>query len=87
LPGRDAVVPVSPGGPEPLCAVYAPACREPIRRRIQSGQLKMTAFWPDVRVREVGPSELRAFGDPGLMFRNLNTPEDYEQAAARFKAP
>jgi molybdopterin-guanine dinucleotide biosynthesis protein A len=87
LPGYDAVVPVSPGGPEPLCAVYAPACREPIRGRIQSGQLKMTAFWPDVRVREVGPSELRAFGDPLLMFRNLNTPEDYQRAGARFKAP
>ncbi len=85
-PGHDAVVPVSPGGPEPLCAVYAPACREPIRRRLDRGQLKMTAFWPDVRVREVGPSELQAFGDPGLMFRNLNTPEDYEEAGGRFRA-
>ncbi|HKC14115.1 MAG TPA: molybdenum cofactor guanylyltransferase [Vicinamibacteria bacterium] len=86
-PGYDAVVPVSPGGPEPLCAVYAPACREPIRRRLQDGQLKMTAFWPEVRVREVGPSELQAYGDPGLMFRNLNTPEDYEEAARRLRAP
>jgi molybdopterin-guanine dinucleotide biosynthesis protein A len=86
-PGWDAVVPVSPGGPEPLCAAYAPACREPILRRLQQGQLKMTAFWPDVRVREVGPSELQAYGDPGLMFRNLNTPEDYEEAARRFRAP
>ena len=31
-PGYDAVVPVSPGGPEPLCAVYAPACRDPLVR-------------------------------------------------------
>jgi hypothetical protein len=35
----------------------------------------------------VGPPELQAFGDPGLMFRNLNTPEDYEEAAGRFRAP
>jgi len=46
----------------------------------------MTGFWPDVRVREVGLSELKAFGDPGLMFQNLNTPEDYEEAAGRFRA-
>ncbi len=85
-PGHDAVVPVSPGGPEPLCAVYAPACREPIRRCLDGWQLKMTGFWPDVRVREVGLSELKAFGDPGLMFQNLNTPEDYEEAAGRFRA-
>jgi molybdopterin-guanine dinucleotide biosynthesis protein A len=74
--GWDAVVPVSPRGPEPLCAVYGPACREPIRRRVAAGDLKMTAFWPEVRVLEVGPEELRAFGDLGRMFRNLNEPTD-----------
>ncbi len=74
--GWDAAVPVSPAGPEPLCAVYGPGCAEPIRRRVAAGDLKMTAFWPDVRVLEVGPAELREFGDPGEMFRNLNAPED-----------
>lgn len=74
--GGDAVVPVSPRGPEPLCALYGPGCVEPIRRRMAAGDLRMTAFWPDVRVREVGPAELAAFGDPGDLFRNLNVPED-----------
>jgi molybdopterin-guanine dinucleotide biosynthesis protein A len=84
---HDAVVPLSPSGFEPLCAVYAPACREPIRLCLEAGRLKMTAFWPQVRVREVGPSELGAFGDPGLMFRNLNSPEDYERAGGALRAP
>jgi molybdopterin-guanine dinucleotide biosynthesis protein A len=75
--GADAVVPVSPGGPEPLCAVYGASCREPIRRRLAAGERKMTAFWPEVRVREVGVDELLAFGDPERLFRNLNRPEDY----------
>lgn len=75
--GADAVVPVSPGGPEPLCAVYDAACREPIRRRLATGERKMTAFWPDIRVREVGVDELAAFGNPERLFRNLNRPEDY----------
>ena len=78
--GWDAVVPASPEGPEPLCAVYARACREPVLRAVHEGRLKMTAFWPDVRVRLVPPEELRVFGEPSSLFRNLNTPADYERA-------
>jgi len=76
----DLAVPVSPGGPEPLCAVYGPACRAPVRRCVEAGRLKMTAFWPDVRVRRVGPDELAAFGDPARLFRNINVPADYAGA-------
>jgi molybdopterin-guanine dinucleotide biosynthesis protein A len=74
--GWDAAVPVTPRGPEPLCALYGPGCLEPVRRRMARGELKMTSFWPDVRVRELGPDELAEFGDPDDLFRNLNTPAD-----------
>jgi molybdopterin-guanine dinucleotide biosynthesis protein A len=79
--GFDAVVPVSPRGPEPLCAAYGPGCLPPIRARMAAGDLRMTGFWPDVRRREVSPAELAAFGDPAQLFRNLNTPADLEAAA------
>jgi molybdopterin-guanine dinucleotide biosynthesis protein A len=85
--GHDAVVPVSPGGPEPLCAVYSRACAGPIRARIDRGQLKMTSFWPDVRVRRVEPAELFAFGDPERLFQNVNTSADYERALAARENP
>ena len=75
--GFDAVVPVGPRGPEPLCAVYSSACQEPIRRRLESGDAKMTSFWPDVRVREWGPEEIAPFGEPADLFANLNEPADY----------
>jgi molybdopterin-guanine dinucleotide biosynthesis protein A len=78
--GADAVVPVSPSGPEPLCAVYGHACLAPARRCVAEGRLKMTAFWPEVRVRRVEASELAAFGNPGHLFRNLNSPDHYESA-------
>ena len=78
--GYDVVVPVSPGGPEPLCAVYARTCLEPIRRRADEGRFAMSAFWPDVRVRRLQRDELLPFGDPAEMFRNVNTPEDYQRA-------
>jgi molybdopterin-guanine dinucleotide biosynthesis protein A len=79
-PGFDAVVPVSARGAEPLCAFYAAACREPIRRCVFGGDLRMTAFWPGLRVREAKPDELAAFGEPDELFLNVNGPEDYERA-------
>jgi hypothetical protein len=50
---------------------------EPIRRRLLSGDAKMTGFWPDVRVRELGPVELAPFGDPATLFANVNAEDDY----------
>jgi molybdopterin-guanine dinucleotide biosynthesis protein A len=77
LAGHDAVVPVLDAGPQPLCAVYAAGCADSIRRRLARGERKMTCFWPDVRVREVGAERLREFGDPQALFLNLNSPRDY----------
>jgi molybdopterin-guanine dinucleotide biosynthesis protein A len=79
--GVDAVVPMSPRGAEPLCALYGPACLEPIRRQLERGDLRMTAFWPAVRVLRLEPAELADLGDPELLFLNVNTPADLERAA------
>jgi molybdopterin-guanine dinucleotide biosynthesis protein A len=76
----DAVVPLSPRGPEPLCAAYGPRCLDPVRRAVDGGRLKMTSFWPDVTVRELAPAELLPFGDPAVLFLNVNGPEDYDRA-------
>lgn len=78
----DAVVPESRRGPEPLCAVYGPGCLGPIRRGVAKGDLKMTSFWPAVRVRRFSLAELAAFGDPDRLFLNLNDPADYRRAEA-----
>jgi molybdopterin-guanine dinucleotide biosynthesis protein A len=76
----DAAVPVGARGAEPLCAAYRQTCLGPIRHRLASGDKKMTAFWPDVRVRTVGIGELRAFGDPARLFLNVNDQDDYQRA-------
>ncbi len=81
-PGFDAVVPVSPRGPEPLCAAYGPGCLEPLRRRVAAGQLAMSSFWPDVRVRRLEAAEVAAFGPPERVFLNVNGPADYEAATS-----
>ncbi len=80
VPESDAVVPVSQRGPEPLCAVYGAGCLAAVRRRIAAGELKMTSFWPDVRVRELGLEETAVFGLPDRLFLNVNAPADYAAA-------
>ena len=81
-PDADAVVPVWARGPEPLCALYGAACLSAVRRRVAGGELRMTSFWPDVRVRELGAAELAAFGEPDRLFLNVNGPDDYAAAAS-----
>ncbi len=78
--GFDAVVPRTPDGYHPLCAVYAPSAAEPLYRRIRSGRLKVVDALADLRVRELGPEELAPYDPDGTLFFNINTPDDYQQA-------
>jgi len=80
--GFDAVGPRTEDGYHPLCAVYARTCVEAIARRLAAGQLKMAGFFDDVRVREVGVEELRAFGDVDRLLANVNSPADHEDLVA-----
>jgi molybdopterin-guanine dinucleotide biosynthesis protein A len=81
--GWDVTVPAWDRGHEPLCAVYTRECLAPILDRIENEALEMTSFWRHVRVQEIGLPELRAFGDPSELFRNLNTRPDYDSARLR----
>jgi molybdopterin-guanine dinucleotide biosynthesis protein A len=74
----DAAVPESDSrrGLEPLCAYYAPACVSAIERRIAAGDRRVVAFYDDVRVVRLPAESVAAFGDPALLFMNVNTPEE-----------
>jgi molybdopterin-guanine dinucleotide biosynthesis protein A len=72
----DAAVPEGPAGPEPLVAVYSAACAGPLARRLERGEARMTAFWPEVAVVRPGREWLARFGEPGRLFANWNAPED-----------
>lgn len=74
----DVVVPVTEHGYEPLCAVYAKSCLDPIKRNLEAGHLKIALFFDQVRVRTVHPKDTPVF-DPRLLF-NVNTPEEYAEA-------
>jgi molybdopterin-guanine dinucleotide biosynthesis protein A len=82
--GYDAFLPESDGrrGVEPLCAVYGPACGPAIERQLGRGDLRAIGFHADVSVGTLPLDRVRAFGDPTVLFFNVNTPEDLERAEA-----
>jgi molybdenum cofactor guanylyltransferase len=76
----DVVIPRNTEDFQPLCAVYSQVCREAIRQRIEAGQLKITGFFEQVRVRVIEGELLARYDPHNVMFFNANTPEEYEQA-------
>ena len=75
---HDAYLPQSDGrrGVEPLCAAYGPACREAIAHSLDQGDLRAIAFHARIGVGILPLSEVGRFGDPELLFFNVNTADD-----------
>jgi molybdopterin-guanine dinucleotide biosynthesis protein A len=75
----DVVVPESPGGLEPLHAVYSKSCLPKMDEMLRDGKSRILSFLDLVQVRLV-PRDKVAFLDSAYAsFRNINTPEDYRQ--------
>lgn len=74
----DAALPESGSrrGVEPLCAYYSPTCVPAIERRLDANDRRVVSFFADVRVRRLSEREVRRFGDPAVLFMNVNTPDD-----------
>jgi len=79
--GADAVVPESETRRlEPLCAVYATACRPAVEEALRNGYRKISQALERLRLRRVTCAEWRPLDPQRRLFRNLNTPQDYEAA-------
>jgi molybdopterin-guanine dinucleotide biosynthesis protein A len=77
--GRDVVVPMASGYPEPLFALYSRNCLEPMRELLESGNFRIFDFYPRVRVRRVPGAELAPIAGSERAFLNVNTMEEYER--------
>jgi molybdopterin-guanine dinucleotide biosynthesis protein A len=75
---HDAFLPQSDGrrGVEPLCAAYGPACRDAIARSLDQGDLRAIAFHERIGVGILPLSEVARYGDPEVLFFNVNTADD-----------
>lgn len=80
--GHDIVIPASSGprGVEPLCAYYGTDCIAPIEDAIAQGDARMIGFHEHVRVRRIPLDVVRSFGDPAILFMNVNTESDRDAA-------
>jgi molybdopterin-guanine dinucleotide biosynthesis protein A len=86
---EEAVVPMNltpanKRGAEPLCAVYHKGCEPTLRRALERGVRKMTDGLAELRVEVIEPKEWKGFDSDGLLFKNVNTPADYDEAKRKF---
>ncbi|MDE3109973.1 MAG: molybdenum cofactor guanylyltransferase [Acidobacteriota bacterium] len=81
----DAVVPANTRGAEPLCAMYNKRAEAAIRAALERGVRKVTDGLADTLVELIDPFEWKAFDSEGSLFKNMNSPEDYEEARRRFE--
>jgi molybdenum cofactor guanylyltransferase len=76
-------VPSAGGHFQPLCAVYRKSFLPTAERALAEGRNKLDALFSEVPVRVISEEELKAAGFDAEIFRNLNTPEDWQQAKQR----
>jgi len=81
----DVVIPRVGGQLETMHAVYGKTCLPHIEERLIAGRLKITGFFQSVRVVEIAEEEIGRFGDPRLVFMNVNTPDELRRARALAK--
>ena len=76
----EAVVPRTGRGVEPLAAVYRRDCCAPVAAALARGVRKVSDAIVELRVDHVYPREWRSADPSELILRNMNAPEDYEEA-------
>jgi molybdopterin-guanine dinucleotide biosynthesis protein A len=69
---------------QPLCAVYRKEFTEVAERSLQAGKNKIGSLFGEVNTRVIEEEELRKAGFAVELFRNLNTPEEWEYAKLEF---
>jgi molybdopterin-guanine dinucleotide biosynthesis protein A len=74
------VVPIANGRLQPLCAIYRRSFAGAAERSLLAGRYKIDSLFTEVSTTVIGQEELEPEGFSGEMFRNLNTPEDWEAA-------
>lgn len=75
-----AIVPFADGHWHPLCAIYKREFGEYASGSLSLGHNKVDPLFSEVSTRVIAEQELAALGFQSSMFRNLNTPADWDRA-------
>ncbi|MBK6792390.1 MAG: molybdenum cofactor guanylyltransferase [Anaerolineales bacterium] len=77
----DVIIAKTEEGYEPFHALYRrETCLPAIEAAINEDKWKVIAWFPQAKVRELSPDELKSFDPSGLCFWNVNTPEEFGKA-------
>jgi molybdopterin-guanine dinucleotide biosynthesis protein A len=79
--GYDIVVPAVSGMFEPLHAVYRKGLVPVIEAQLMQHKQRIQELFRNQRVRYVAEEEIDRFDPARKSFENLNTPQEYEEAA------
>ncbi len=84
---HQVVVPDTPEGLQPLCALYEPSCLAAVEAALQAGQFGMRDLLCSLNLDLMQEEDWRPYDERGLLFANLNAPEQYERARAALLKP
>lgn len=76
----DVLVPAPADGLQPLHAVYSRRCLPAIKKLIDDDRLQVRLLYKRCRTVEITEDVLKTFDPRGLMFQNVNSPEDLDRA-------
>jgi molybdopterin-guanine dinucleotide biosynthesis protein A len=77
---EQILMPRTEGGLEPLAAVYRRQCAAPIIAALERGVRKVTDAMEQCRIEFVTELDWRHIDPAGRVLRNMNAPEDYQEA-------
>ena len=80
----DAVLAAHFKGVEPLCAMYHKRCEAALRSALEKGIRKVTDGLASLRIERIEPGEWQRFDPDGSLFKNMNSPAEYEEAKRRW---
>ena len=80
-----ATVPEAHGRTQPLCSVFRRAAIAPVENAFETGEYKVDRLFSILPTRLVAEIDWRAAGFLPNIFRNLNTPEEYEAVVAEME--
>jgi molybdenum cofactor guanylyltransferase len=81
----DAMLPMNERGAEPLCAIYHKRCEAAVWLALDRGTRKVTDGLAGLRVAHIERAEWKVFDSEGLLFKNINSPGEYEEARRRLE--
>lgn len=82
---HDVVVPHWDGRWQPLHAVYRKTVLPILEQQLARGESRPVQLFDKVRTCRIDEDEVRRFDPDGASFFNMNTPEDYAAALARWR--